>query len=153
MKSLNFLVIKGKFIWRLLAIAVVIGAATIWYSFQSDAIPAMQNKAEKIREIHLITNELKTTTEDGKEIEIYRWDPGTIYVKKGEKVNLKLFGVYGKEHPFIIEGTNIQGTVKKGEETVIPVQFEKEGVYRLICVTHLDYDHHGPMIAHIIVED
>jgi len=150
---LNFFVIKGKHLWKIIIFIFVIGAASIWYSFQADVIPAFQSDAEKTREIHLIPNELKTKTEDGKEIEIYRWDPGTIFVKKGEKINLKLFGVYGKEHPFIIEGTDIQGTVKKGEETVIPVKFDKEGIYRLICVTHLDYDHHGPMIAHIIVED
>lgn len=56
------------------------------------------------------------------------------------------------EHPYIIEGTDIKGVVKKAEETVVPLQFDKEGVYRLVCLTHPDKDNSGPMIAYIVVD-
>ncbi|WP_261178385.1 hypothetical protein [Anaerobacillus sp. CMMVII] len=38
--------------------------------------------------IHIITTEFESETEDGKEIEVYRWDPGTIFVPKGKDVTL-----------------------------------------------------------------
>ena len=63
-----------------------------------------------------------------------------------------IYGVNGVEHPFNIEGTDISGVVKKGEETVIPLHFTKEGTYRLICHTHQSTEHNGPMIAYIIVD-
>ena len=99
-----------------------------------------------------MTGEFKTVTDAGKELEAYRWDPGVIFLNKGEKVNLKILGINGKEHPFYIEGTNIKGTVKKGEETIVPLEFQKEGTYRLICTSHPDKNSNGPMIAYIVVD-
>jgi heme/copper-type cytochrome/quinol oxidase subunit 2 len=104
------------------------------------------------RTIHLVTGEFKTTTPDGKEIEAYRWDPGTIFVKKGEKINLSIHGINGASHPFIIEGLNVKGEVKKGKETVVSFVAEKEGTYRLICLMHPDAEHNGPMIGYIVVQ-
>ena len=102
--------------------------------------------------INIVTGELKSTRDDGTEIEAYRWDPGTIYVPKDESVILSIYGVNGKEHPFYIEGTNIKGTVKKGKETVLNIHIKKEGLYRLICTAHHDINHNGPMIAYIVVD-
>lgn len=124
-----------------------------WFYFSSDSVTAFNNTEDKkIREYHIVTTEFKTTSADGKELESYRWDPGTIFVEKGEKVRLRLLGFNGKEHPFIIEGTDYKGTVSKGEETVLEVQFKKEGIYRLICLTHHDSQEHGPMIGYIVVD-
>lgn len=100
----------------------------------------------------MVTGEFKSKTVDGKEIEAYRWDPGTIFIKEGENVLLKVYGVNGREHPFMIEGTNIKGTIKQNKETVVPLQFSDEGIYRMICLTHPDKDHNGPMIAYIVVD-
>ncbi|WP_054634860.1 cupredoxin domain-containing protein [Thalassobacillus sp. C254] len=102
-------------------------------------------------EIQMVTTEFKTTTEDGKEIEAYRWDPGTIVIPKNKQVKLKIYGVNGKEHPFMIEGTDIKGTVKKGEETEIDLHFTESGIYRLICLTHSHHDDNGPMVGYIVV--
>lgn len=150
---MNFYVINRKGIGKVLMVGLFIIAAVIWYSFQAKVIPVFHAQdGEMIRDIHIVTNEITSRTEDGKEIEIYRFDPGTIFIKKGEKVQLRLFGVKGKEHSFIIERTDIQGTVKKGKETVVSVRFANEGIYRLICLNHQDYEHNGPMIAYIVVE-
>ena len=100
----------------------------------------------------MVTAEFSTKMKNGKEMEAYRWDPGTVFLEKGEKVRLVISGINGEEHPFYIEGTKIKGKVKKGEETVVPLQFEKEGTYRLICEVHSDRSHNGPMIAYIVVD-
>ncbi|MBU9713613.1 hypothetical protein [Evansella tamaricis] len=154
---MRFIVLKRKTVIGFLVFGLALVSVWVSSNMFSNDIPAFSTGAEgeatnDIREIHMVTGEFKTKTEDGKEIESYRWDPGTIFLEAGEKVNLVLYGVNGKEHPFKIEGTDISGNVKKGEETIVPIQFEEEGIYRLICVTHADKDHNGPMIAYIIVD-
>ncbi|MEW8988122.1 MAG: cupredoxin domain-containing protein, partial [Bacillus sp. (in: firmicutes)] len=133
---MHFFVLKRRTLYFIALIAFIAIVGSIWLSLKPDATPAIGGQNEQIREIHMVTGEFKSTMEDGKEIEAYRWDPGTIFLEKGEKVSLKILGVNGKEHPFIIEGTDIKGVVKKGKETVVPLQFDKEGTYRLICLTH-----------------
>jgi plastocyanin len=149
---MHFLVVRKRVLYIVGFIALLAIIGSLWMSLTQDATPAIGQQNETIREIHLVTGEFKASTEDGKEIEAYRWDPGTIFVEKGEKVRLKILGVNGKEHPFIIEGTDIKGIVKKGEETVVPLEFDKEGTYRLICLTHPSADNSGPMIAYIVVD-
>jgi len=150
---LEFYVLSGKTFKKVLIAGIFLVSALIWHSFQAKVTPAYFSvDEEKAREIHMVTGEFSTRTPDGKEIEVYRFDPGTIYVNKGEKVHLKILGINGDEHPFFIEGTGIQGTVKKGQETVVPLKFEEKGVYRLICITHHDKNSNGPMIAYIIVQ-
>ncbi|CAM4005490.1 cupredoxin domain-containing protein [Mesobacillus thioparans] len=149
---MHFFVLKRRALYLIGLIVFLAIVGSIWMNLKPDATPAIGGQNEQIREIHLVTGEFKSKTDDGKEIEAYRWDPGTIFVEKGEKVSLKILGVNGKEHPFIIEGTEIKGVVKKGEETVVPLQFDKEGTYRMICLTHPSAEHNGPMIAYIVVD-
>ncbi|SFK59223.1 hypothetical protein SAMN04487936_12030 [Halobacillus dabanensis] len=104
------------------------------------------------RIINLVTGEFKAETADGKKIEAYRWDPGTIFVEKDEPFKLSIYGVNGKEHPFYIEGTDVKGVVEQGKETVLDLQFKEEGIYRLICTTHSEIAANGPMIAYIVVD-
>ncbi|MFD2445636.1 hypothetical protein ACFSO7_16875 [Bacillus sp. CGMCC 1.16607] len=150
---MGFLVLKKRTVFLFLLIGISIISASIWLIIKSPDLPASNVNTEKaIREIHMVTGEFKATTSKGKVIEAYRWDPGTIFLEKDEKVHLIIYGVNGNEHPFRIEGTNINGMIKKGEETVVPLSFDKEGTYRLICDTHSDKDHNGPMIAYIVVD-
>lgn len=148
---MQFIVLKKRSIILLGLILVTVLASSFWLLTKDEAVSTI-SQGEQLREIHLVTTEFKTTTKDGKEIEAYRWDPGTIYVGKDEKVLLRLYGVNGHEHPFIIEGTDIEGTVKKGEETTVELQLKEEGVYRLVCLTHPDMGSNGPMIANIVVD-
>lgn len=150
---MRFLVIKKSWIWACLLCCLAAFAG--WFVLKQDVIPTLKQGDESPPNkyvINMVTGEFSTKTEDGREIEAYRWDPGTINVPAGEEVTLSIYGVNGKEHPFIIEGTQIKGTVKKGEETLVKVKFEKEGIYRLICLTHPDKEHNGPMIAYIVVD-
>jgi plastocyanin len=148
-----FFVLKKRSIIMFLVFITVIATASIWLLMNTEAESVFNPESQgDIREIHMVTGEFKATLADGKEIETYRWDPGTIFVEKGEKVNLMISGVNGAEHPFSIEGTDVKGVVKKGEETVVPLQFKEDGVYRLICHTHQDKEQNGPMIAYIVVD-
>jgi heme/copper-type cytochrome/quinol oxidase subunit 2 len=104
------------------------------------------------RVFHLVTGEFETTMPDGKKLEAYRWDPGTIYAKKNEKVTLSIYGVSGASHHFIIDGLNVKGEVKKGKETVVSFTPTAEGTYRIICTDHTDFAHNGPMIGYIVVD-
>jgi plastocyanin len=150
---MQFLVLKKETILFFLAVGIVLVTLSAWFLLKAgDTAVFNQQKNEKIREIHMVTGEFKTKMKNGKEMEAYRWDPGTIFVDTGEKVSLYIYGINGEEHPFYIEGTKITGTVKKGGEAVVPLQFEKEGTYRLICEVHPDRAHDGPMIAYIVVD-
>ncbi|WP_174733156.1 hypothetical protein [Mesobacillus harenae] len=149
---MQFIVLKKRSIMLFLIICLSIMTAAAWYMLNSSSVTAFNQQEAKPRVIHLVTGEFKSKLPNGKEIEAYRWDPGTIFIEKDEKAELRILGVNGEEHPFYIEGTDTKGTVKKGEETVVPLQFEKEGVYRLICLTHPDKSSNGPMIAYIVVD-
>ncbi|WP_040208666.1 cupredoxin domain-containing protein [Neobacillus jeddahensis] len=150
---MRFLVFKKETLLFFLAVGVVIASISVWVMLKAgDTTVFNQQSNREIREIHMVTGEFKTTMKDGKELEAYRWDPGTIFLEKGERVHLLISGINGEEHPFKIEGTTIKGTVKKGEETSVPLQFDKEGTYRLICEIHSDRSHNGPMIAYIVVD-
>ena len=134
------------------ALVLALGIALIVFVTGDDEAATASGINGKERTIHMVTGEFKTKTADGKEIEAYRWDPGTIFVEKDEKIKLVIYGVNGESHPFVIEGMNIQGEVKKGKETIVQFQANHEGSYRIICLTHPDKDHQGPMIGYIVVD-
>lgn len=150
---MKFLVLKKDTFLFILGVAFLLVTISAWFLLKAgDTAVFNQEEQGKTREIHMVTVEYQSTMKDGKKIEVYRWDPSQIQIEKGEKVNLYISGINGEEHPFFIEGTDIKGTVKKGEETMVGLQFDKEGTYRLICETHGDRNHNGPMIADIIVD-
>jgi heme/copper-type cytochrome/quinol oxidase subunit 2 len=125
-----------------------------WYMVQPVTIftSGQTEGSENQYTIHMVTGEFSTKTEDGKEIEAYRWDPGTIVVPKDQDITLRIYGVNGSEHPFYIEGTDYKGNVQKGKETIMNVKFDQAGTYRLICLTHSTIEKNGPMIAYIVVD-
>ncbi len=99
---------------------------------------------------HLVTVEYEGEAE-GKEIEAYRWDPGFITVNQGDKVNLVLHGVNGREHRFSLKEFGISGVVRKGKTARVSFVADKPGTYQLICHDHATADTNGPMIAYIMV--
>ncbi|HEX7057426.1 MAG TPA: cupredoxin domain-containing protein [Bacilli bacterium] len=131
------------------ACALVIAALALFAKERSTPAAAVPGKEARI--IHMVTGEFKTTTADGREIEAYRWDPGTIVVSEGELVKLSIYGINGESHPFVIEGLQVKEEVKKGEETVVTFTAARKGIYRIICLAHPDIAHNGPMIGYIVV--
>ncbi|MBM7661920.1 plastocyanin [Bacillus mesophilus] len=149
---MRFLIVKRR--WLIYTgLSLVLIMCSILF-FRPNALPVDGNTdvEHDLYTFHMVTGEFSSKTENGGEIESYRWDPGTIVVPKGEEIKLSILGVNGKEHPFFIEGTNAKGVVKKGEETILTLKFSKEGTYRLICTAHPDKDHNGPMIGYIVVD-
>lgn len=109
-------------------------------------------QALEARVIQLVTGEYKTHTNDGKELEVYRWDPGTIIVNKGEAIELHINGVNGNSHPFVVEGLGIRDEVTKGKTTIVRFTAEKAGTYPILCLTHTEMNHGGPMVGYIVVQ-
>ncbi|ALS23857.1 MULTISPECIES: cupredoxin domain-containing protein [Paenibacillus] len=134
------------------AAALLLASAALLF-WEQDEIRTVMSPDAPERTVNLVTGEFKSTGPDGKTIEAYRWDPGTIYVKKGERIRLSIYGVNGASHPFIIDGMNIKGEVKKGQETVVSFRADKPGIYRIICLTHPDIAHNGPMIGYLVVDE
>lgn len=150
----KFIVITKKQLMLLLAVVIFVIGAWMYEESNSfeEMIQPVSGSHVNAREIHLIAGEFCGLTKDGQKIEAYRWDPSTIIVDKGEQVKLVIRGINGQAHPFIIEGTDIKGEVRQGEETVVNFTAEAKGIYRLICLAHPDTSSNGPMIAYIVVE-
>ena len=81
---------------------------------------------------------LKEPNADGRwEVETYRWDPGTIVVNQGDIVTLEIVGINGAAHPFVIEGYNVSGAIKRGEVTRVTFTADKAGIFKITCDVHL----------------
>ncbi len=145
------------FVWKARhfgwAILILILAFFIWQMSGDEGMPvfSVKKSSQQTKEFYIITTEYKTTLENGKEMEVYRWNPGNIIVNKGDRVTLRIIGVHGKAHPFIIKGLNVNGEVTKGGETTVRFVAEEAGVYPMICLVHNTIENHGPMIAYIHV--
>ena len=149
---MRFLIIKRSWLF-LTVISIVLLVCGLLY-FNPNTIPVASNSTEEhdVYTFHMVTGEFSSEDTSGKELEAYRWDPGTIVVPVNKEITLSIYGVNGKEHPFFIEGTNVKGAVKKGEETLVTMTFKNEGTYRIICTAHPDKEHNGPMIGYIVVD-
>lgn len=148
----NVYVLNKKKMYVYTAAAILLFAAVIYFTkYSAEAIRTGASQGQE-RVIEMVTGEFKTSTPDGQEIESYRWDPGTVFVKQGDHVTLKIHGISGQSHPFEIEGLGIQGVVNKGEETVVEFTADKEGIYRIVCHTHSNHESNGPMVGYLVVQ-
>jgi nitrous-oxide reductase len=67
------------------------------------------------------------------------WLPGTLVVKKGTKVTLKLINNVPsdpKEHGFAIPAYNIAETVVRGEPKTVEFTADKAGIFPITCHLH-----------------
>lgn len=143
-------IIKRKHLY-LAAVVLLLILSGVLYMNRGKIVPTLAEPMPE-RTIQMVVGEFKSTTKDGKTIEAYRWDPGTVFIQKGERIKLSIYGVNGDSHPFLIEGLNISGEVKKGKETIVHFTADQEGTYRIICMTHADIAHNGPMIGYLVVD-
>ncbi|MFF2091734.1 cupredoxin domain-containing protein [Paenibacillus sp. NPDC058174] len=144
------LFVQKKHLKWLAFVALILILAMAFWSW--DRSKAASGSSPEPRPIELVTVEFKTTGKDGKEQEVYRWDPGTIIVQKGESIELRINGFQGNSHPFVIEGLGVKGEVKKGQTTVVRFTADREGTYPIICLSHTDMRHNGPMVGYIVVD-
>jgi len=67
------------------------------------------------------------------------WLPGTLVVKKGSKVTLKLINNVPsdpKEHGFAIPAYNIAETVVRGDPKTVEFTADKAGIFPITCHLH-----------------
>jgi plastocyanin len=99
----------------------------------------------------IVTNEIKAKQTDGSNVEVYRFDPGVYVVRQGDQVNLRIYGLNGHNHPVLLEGYNVQAVVHRNQTTTLSFRATKTGTYRLICTSHMDAAHEGPMEGYLVV--
>jgi heme/copper-type cytochrome/quinol oxidase subunit 2 len=139
--------------YALLAVAVILAGAYIGWQNAKPASSAPAPAAmDGPRVIQLVTGEFKSTSDSGTILESYRWDPGTVVIRKGEQVELRISGINGQTHPFVIEGLNISGEVNKGKTTIIRFTPKDAGIYPIICQTHDVPKNGGPMVGYLVVQ-
>ncbi|QHW30815.1 hypothetical protein GZH47_08080 [Paenibacillus rhizovicinus] len=131
----------------LLVLVIVFTAVCLRWN-QSNAAMSVPKETQVFQ---LVTGEFKTTLANGKELEVYRWDPASIVVHKGEVVELRITGVNGASHPFIIQELGIKGEVHKGQTTVVHFTADQRGTFAIECLTHSSLANGGPMVGYITV--
>ncbi|MBW7476781.1 cupredoxin domain-containing protein [Paenibacillus oenotherae] len=144
-----FVVTKKQIrLFAVVILVVLIAAACLKWNQSKAAMGSSQEQ----RVIQLVTGEFRTTTSDGKKLEVYRWDPGTVIANVGDSVELRIAGVNGQSHPFVIEGLNIKGEVVKGKTTVVRFTAERKGTFPIVCLTHDKMENSGPMVGYIVIQ-
>lgn len=141
--------------WRIgLALIVGICIIALYWRMESNKLENEEAIAAPVqtRVLHMITGEFKANLESGKELEVYTFHPSTVHANAGEQIELHIRGINGKQHNISIEGLNVQDTVMQDKESVLTFKVAKEGIYRIICHTHNDMNHGGPMIGYLVVD-
>ncbi|WP_256761229.1 cupredoxin domain-containing protein [Cohnella sp. WQ 127256] len=133
------------------AVVILAGAYIGWQQTKPATVPVGDQQANA-QVLQLVTGEFTATSDNGKKIESYVFYPGTIIAKKGELVELRISGVNGQSHPFVIEGLNISGNINKGKTTVVRFTPKEAGIYPIICQTHSDTKTGGPMVGYLVVQ-
>jgi nitrous oxide reductase len=62
--------------------------------------------------------------------------PSQIIVNEGDEVTLEYIGINGAEHPGLIEGYDVEFTVKRGQVTLVSFAADKPGVFQILCPVH-----------------
>lgn len=150
----KFLVITKKHvrIATLVLLLLLVAAACLKWNQQSQAAMGSAAPAPGVKVYQMVTGEFESRTSDGKMVEAYGWFPGSLPVKAGEEVELRITGISGQDHPFVIEGLDVKGTVSKGKTTVVRFKAEQKGIYQIVCLTHTTPEQNGPMVGYISVQ-
>jgi Heme/copper-type cytochrome/quinol oxidases, subunit 2 len=135
--------------YGILALVVILAGAYI--GWQQSKPASSQAMSGDVQVYHMVTGEF-TTEVGGKKIEAYQFIPGSINVKKNQPVELRISGVNGETHPFVIEGLGISATVNKGKTTIVKFTPTESGVYSIICETHSEENSSTPMIGYLYVQ-
>jgi heme/copper-type cytochrome/quinol oxidase subunit 2 len=135
--------------YTIMAVVVILAGAYIGWQQSKPALAPTDGNTQVIQ---LVTGEFTATSDSGKKLESYRFDPGTVVVNKGQPVELRISGINGQSHPFVIEGLGISGEVHKGKTTIVKFTPKAAGVYSIICQTHNEPNSGGPMVGYLVVQ-
>lgn len=87
-----------------------------------------KKKAESVREFTLVNLEYKDTKV---------WVPGTLIVRKGEKVRIKLINeTPSGRHGFAIHDFGVEAEVHNGAPQTVEFAAEKAGLFPIHCHLH-----------------
>lgn len=81
----------------------------------------------------------------------YEFDPGTLRVRKGEKVRLILFAL-DHDHGFRLDAFDVDQKVPKGTTTAVEFTADKAGTFQFRCSTVCGFGHRN-MKGTLVVED
>ena len=81
----------------------------------------------------------------------YEFDPGTITVKKGERVKLVITAL-DKDHGIKIEAFGVEQILKKGVPTTVEFSADKAGEFPFVCSKFCGFGH-GKMKGKLIIEE
>ncbi|QJD84333.1 cupredoxin domain-containing protein [Cohnella herbarum] len=141
-------------LYTVIAAVVILAGAYIGWQQSKPALAPMGDSANanaNANVIQLVTGEFTATLDSGKKLETYLFYPGTVVVQKGEPVELRISGINGQSHPFVIEGLNVSGEINKGKTTIVRFTPKEAGTYSIVCQTHADSKSGGPMVGYIVV--
>lgn len=136
-------------VYGILALIVILAGAYIGWQ---QTRPAVATSSGEVQVFHLVTSEITSTSENGKQLESYRFDPGSITVNKNQPVELRITGISGQSHPFVIEGLGVEATVNKGKTTVVRFTPKDAGTYAIVCTTHSPENSGAPMVGYLTVQ-
>ncbi len=139
---------KIQFYTVIAAVVILAGAYIGWQQSK----PALAPAGENTQVLQLVTGEFSAMLDNGKKIEAYQFSPSSVYAKRGQPVELRISGVNGQSHPFVIEGLNITGEVHKGKTTIVRFTPKEAGIYPIICQTHAEPTSSGPMVGYLVVQ-
>ncbi|MFC5468618.1 cupredoxin domain-containing protein [Cohnella suwonensis] len=147
----KIVILNRKKIQLYAVIAAVVILAGAYIGWQQTKTTAANVSSDAPQVLQMVTGEF-TAMLDGKKIESYQFAPSSVYAKKGQPVELRISGVNGQSHPFVIEGQGIKGTINKGKTTVVRFTPKEAGVFAIVCQTHADPKDGGPMVGYLIVD-
>jgi len=148
---------KIQFYAVIAAVVILAGAYIGWQQSKPASAPPVGGEAAK-QVLQMSTGEFKATADNGKNLETYLFYPGTVVAKKGVPVELRISGINGQSHPFVIEGIknaageDLSGMINKGKTTVVSFTPKEAGIYSIICQTHADPKTGGPMVGYLVVQ-
>ncbi|MFD0673974.1 cupredoxin domain-containing protein [Cohnella sp. GCM10027633] len=135
--------------YGILALVVILAGA--YFGWQQSKSSVATSASDNVQVYHLVTGEFSSEA-DGKRLEAYQFVPGSITVNKNQPVELRISGINGQSHPFVIEGLGIEATVNKGKTTVVKFTPKQAGTYTIICQTHTEQNSGAPMIGYLYVQ-
>ncbi|MFC5406912.1 cupredoxin domain-containing protein [Cohnella soli] len=148
----KIVILSRKKIQLYSVIAAVVILAGAYIGWQQTKPTAAGVTSDVPQVLQMVTGEFSAQLDNGKKIESYQFSPSSVYAKKGQPVELRLSGINGQSHPFVIEGQDIKGTINKGKTTVVRFTPKESGVFAIVCQTHADPKDGGPMVGYLIVE-
>lgn len=116
-----------------LMILVIFGVAALFLNGRQNKSPQVSNSTSQ-QEITSVPSEPSDTKKMIIVATDFKFDPATISLVEGEKVEITFKNQGKNPHDFIIEGTDISTkVVSPGEEEVISFVAPKTGSYETFC--------------------